>query len=194
MILDTTNAGWIYVQDRPDWGADYDFQKEFVTVITKSKNASEQRARIRQKPRYKLAYFIAAMTTAEASVRRAQALKGMGSNLAVPIWHAWEDVSSIVGNVINVAHTSLLLRPFKAGALVYFEQTGFTSVFRRVASVAAGAVTCVAGNAEYPVIAVPAYTTPRMYPVISGISDENSVRFLHPDVNKTTQLFDVIEL
>lgn len=194
MIIDTTNAGWVYVQDRPDWGADYDFQKEFVTVITKSKNASEQRARMRQKPRHKLAYFIAAMTTAEATVRRAQAIKGLGANLAVPIWHAWEDVTSIVGEVFNVAHTKLLLRPFKAGALVYLEQDGFTSVFCRVASVAAGAVTRQAGNAEYPNVAVPAYTTPRMYPVISGIADENSVRFVHPDVNRASQLFDVIEL
>jgi hypothetical protein len=194
VIADTINAGTIYLTDKPDWAEAYSFDKEFVTLVTKSKNAAEQRAKMRSKSRHVLSYAITAMTIAEASVRRSQAIVGMGKNVAAPIWHAWEDVTGIVGNVASVGHALLELRPFAVGGLAYFEQTGFTSVFRRITAVAAGSITLQAGNAESPNIAVPAFTTPRMYPVIIGIFDENSVRFMQADLNRTTQLVNLAEL
>jgi hypothetical protein len=200
VIADTTNQSTIYVTDKPDWGADYSFEKECITLINKSKNAAEQRARMRSRSRHALSYAIAAMSIAEASVRRAQAIKGLGAALGVPIWHAYEVVDSHVGDVITVETDKLLLRPFSEGGIAFLEHGendpgGTIDVFVQILEVTADTIT-IDTPALYPAAAVvPTYNPgARIYPVILGIADENSVRFVYPDVNKATQLFDVIEL
>jgi hypothetical protein len=200
MILDSTNGTTFYVTEKPDWSKPYAFDFDFFTTITKSKDGSEQRAQQRAKPRYTINYQIAGMTTAEFSVRKAVAIRALGGLIAIPVWHAWRALSSVVSdqvNILNVAGVAAMtVTQFKTGGLAYFEETGLTSVFRRIASV--GSVTVLnmlAGDCESPAIAMPAYTNAcRVYPVIVGIADQNSHKFIPIDPFTTAQMFDVMEL
>lgn len=199
MILDSTNCATYYIQDKPDWGAAYSFDLEAMTQITKSKDGSEQRARKRNRVRYSLSYQIAAMNLAELTVRKAAVHRGLGGLLAVPIWHAVELLVSSASNAFTLTTgVGLVLAEsfFRVGGLAYFEQTGKTSVFRRVDSFTGDNVlNLVAGNAEFPDIAMPAFTAgAKVYPVVIGIADENSTRFVPIDAFTTTQLFDVMQL
>ena len=195
MIPDSTNQTLLYVTDKPDWGAPYTFEAEHVTLINRSRNGSEQRARMRNKPRYSMAYQIAAMTRAEFTVRRALAIKRLGTTMAVPLWHAWEQGKNVISTALEVdSDDDMRLRAFKAGGLVYLEQTGFTATFCRIVTVAELVITIAAGNAESPEIAVPAYTAPRLYPVIIGTAEDNSAKFMATDLSRTTQMFGVTEL
>lgn len=200
MIPDTTNATEFYITREPDWGQPYSFDCEHTTILTKSKRSAEQRARMRAKPRYSLQYQITGLDRAEYTVRKAEAIQSLGGIIAVPIWHARETFSSLAGNVILLSGvTALGLRPFKAGGLAYVapgpNDPGSTdAVFVRITSVGNSDLTINVvpeeGAAVFPTFNTGAF----VYPVIEGIADENTMRFIPVELGKTTQMFDVMEL
>lgn len=196
MIADSSNTTPVFVTNQPDWGETYSFDREFVTLVRKSKNESEQRARMRQKPRYAMSYMIAALTAAEFSVRRAKAIKALGAVIAVPIWHAWETVLDHTDGVITVDSAALALRPFKVGGMFYIESpTGSVAAsFATITDI--GASTIEHGSdSESPGGAMAVYpVNSRIYPVILGLGDENSFRFVTHETGRTSQMFDVMEL
>lgn len=195
MIASSANTAPRYIQLKPDWGEDYDFVAEFLTGISRAENGAEQRSRRRDKAKYSIAYRVSGITRAEIGLVRVEAMRGIGAPLAVPIWHAWESFLSLVAETLTLATAQLLLRPFKPGRLIYIEETGKASVFVRVVSLGASTILIEAGNAEYPDIMIPAFTTAaKVYPVIEGMADENTTQFQSLDLNNWAQAFDVKEL
>lgn len=197
MIPDTTSARE-YWSERPDWGEAYSFGLEFVTNVTATKDGSEQRARRRNKPRYRITYSITGIKVAKLSVYRARFMRLVSRPVSVPIWHVSETLNGILGDQISLTTGNGLFvkqSPFKAGGLIYFTHPTFGDCWRRIVSTQGETVINLKpGNAEFPNAPMPAYPAgTRAYPVIDGLIDTEASRFNSVDVFTTSLNFELYE-
>jgi hypothetical protein len=205
MAIPHTKDGNVrFIENEPDWSQGMEVRSAWDTKILTNRDDSEQRARRQQTPKWSFTYALPNLDTDDASVRRSRQFRELNQLLVVPIW-PFEMRSPSVVNTDDMDFTGHTDTPGmqaigpKAGGYMFFEETGLTSVFRKIVSVTdlsfVVTITFESGNAAYPNIAVPAYTTavkPR--PCITGMRVDNSGSMAQHRVGWSDELIAVEEV
>lgn len=193
MNANTRDATRRFIEDQPDWSMDARYWAKHSTTILKPRNGLEQRTAARSYPLYAIAYG-RQFKGDEWTTRRAKVIHEMSAAVVVPIWMRPDGYVSAAGDVVTLDATTLR-SPYKVGAYAYFEETGKASVFRAITAVAGSTITLAAGNAAYPDIVVPTYTSAAVvYPCIVGMRSDNTVEWAEEQVDEVTETVFVEEL
>jgi hypothetical protein len=176
MYRNTFEADHVFVTDQPDWSQPVRYWETWETAIQVSKNNTEQRNSRRSRPLYSIAYAIRGMNTLDWGTRRMAALREMASAIVVPLWTVPETLDSVLSDTVTLTVASLAKTAFQVGGYAFFEQSGLASVFRVITAIGTDTITLASGNAVFPDIAVPSYTSGALvYPCIIGQRNENSL-------------------
>ena len=190
---DSTNQSHVFVDDPPDWAKDVRVYMKFRTDVAMAFSGAEQRARRRNEPLYEQAFETEELAQ-PFTVLRKRILEEVSAPIVVPLWSRWQTFVSLISDVLTL-DIDLTKSPFRVGSYAYFVESGKTSVFRSITAKSGATITLTTGNAAYPDISPPTYTTAcSVYPCIVGIREENVGEFtpVRPDVSRL--LYHVIEL
>ena len=182
---DSTNQSHVFVDDPPDWARDVRVIQSWKTDILTAFSGAEQRARRRSEPLYEQSFETIELAQPFTVIRK-RMLEEASAPIVVPLWSRWQDFVSLVSDVLTL-DSDLTKSPFRVGSYVYFVESGKTSVFREITAKSGATVTLVTGNAAYPDITPPTYTTAAdVYPCIVGMRLENQGEFLpmRPEVTR----------
>jgi hypothetical protein len=189
----SVNQTHVFVDDPPDWAKDVVSIQVWRTDILTAFSGAEQRARRRNEPRYDIMFETEELDQS-FTVIRSRMLKEMGAPVVVPIWTRPQTFVSLVADVLTL-DVDLTKSPFRIGSYVYFVESGKTSVFREIEDKSGATVDLVTGNAAYPNITPPTYTTAaKVYPCIVGIRSDNVADFQAVRTEVTRLRYHVQEL
>lgn len=206
MAIPNTKDGNVrFIADEPDWSQGFEVLADWRTKIITNRDDSEQRARREQTPKWSFTYALPNLAPDEASQRRSRQLRELGQLTVVPIWPFEMDAPALVfadqfayGDHLSIENMRSI-GP-KIGGYLFFEEDGLTSVFRKIESFALTAgvivrVNFVTGNAAFPNIAVPAYTTACLTrPCVTGIRVDNSGSMASHRIGWNDELIAVQEI
>lgn len=187
MTPNTTDAARKFVTISPDWKMSVRYWVTHSTDVHRAYDQTEQRTANRSYPRCSIAYG-RTYAANEWPARRAALLNEFGQSLVVPIWTRPDSYVSAAGDVVTIDATTVL-SPYKVGSYAYFEETGLASVFRQITALDGDEITFAAGNAAFPVMAVPAYTAAALvYPCIIGLRQNNEAEWSEDQVDQAGEV------
>ena len=190
MIQDSTQTP-SFIEDEPNWNRPVIVTTQWSTGIVPNRDGGEQRSRRRNKPVFALTYERSAMTPTRQLLARITAIKALATAGVVPIWTHPATLTSLVGSTVTLTAAASI--KFKVGSWLYFKQTGLTSTFRKIQTIAGAVITLAAD--VFPGPGTPAFTSgAAVYPCILGMREENSVRFRQIRSDRSATTITVEEL
>lgn len=185
---DSSNIAPKFIEAQPDWSKPVQVISSFRTTVAESRNDGRQRARWRGKPRYAIAYSVSALTIAESSLRRSQAVGELKAPVVVPVWTDAFTLDAMTSTHVADLGESLTKKRFKVGSYAYFVQTGKTSTFRKITAISGETITFEAAT-------VPVFTNgATVYPCIKGIRQKGSASFTALMIDQTDEAIAIEEL
>jgi hypothetical protein len=186
-ILDTTTAAAVFLIDEPDFSREIEFSMQFVTDISSSHSDVEQRSKRRLSPKYEIAFSIGPLDSDGWPMRKSRMIRELGAPVVVPVWIRPVGFTSEAADVVTV-DTNIAKREFRVGGYALFREAGLATVFRKITAIGATTITCVTGNAAFPVVAVPAYTgAAEVFPCILGLRSDNEGETVNRNPRKTRE-------
>lgn len=193
MNRNTTDATPAFITVEPDWSLPVRMWVTFKTSVQRSRNGVEQRNSDRSNPLYAIGYG-RNHSASEWPARKVSLMAELSAAVVVPIWVRGDGFVSEVSNVVTLDVTTVR-SPFKVGSYAYFVEVGKTSVFRLITAVSGLTITLASGNAAYPDIAVPTYSSAAdVYPCIVGLRKDNSAGWAEDQVDQVAEDILVEEL
>ncbi len=194
MLATSDSQTPVFIEQKPDWGQNVNFDITFNTIVTRNRIGGEQRGNRRSRPAYGLDYQQSNLDIENYAAEKARTLKALGAPLVVPIWPRWFTLleMSTVNRALFTA--SIARKPFKPGQYAYFVQDGLVSTFRLITAVGDTTIDFDA-SAAYPGPSIPAFTSgASVYPCIFGSNKDNAAGFKLARVNASNRIVSVEEL
>lgn len=190
---DSISATPVFVDSEPDWSQDVKVIQKWSTDVQSAFSGAEQRARRRVAPRWETIFEVR-LQPLPFSVIRSRMQAELQAPVVVPIWTRYEGLSGIASNVATL-DAAITKSPFKVGSYAYFVESGKTSVFRRITAKGTSTITLASGNAAWPDITPPTYTSAAIvYPCILGLRDSMGADFYAIRHDATQVIYHVTEL
>jgi hypothetical protein len=193
-IPDTTTEAAVFLIDEPDFSREIEFTMQFVTDISSSHSDVEQRAKRRLSPKYQIAFTIGPLDSDGWPMRKSRMIRELGAPVVVPIWIRPVGFTSEASDVVTV-DTNISKREFRVGSYALFREAGLSTVFRKITAIGATTITCETGNAAFPDITVPSYTSAaEVFPCILGLRNDNEGESVNRNPRKTRENVRVNQL
>jgi hypothetical protein len=172
MLPDSNNTAPTFIQDQPDWGKPVLLTISWNTVVTSSKNRTEQRTQKRSKAKLALQFSLTPLNTAEMLLRRARFYREMAKPIVCPVWPDYY-AATFSGNNATV-DTEATDSNLKVGSYAYITSS-LGNYFRRITAISSTTLTFHA--TDYYPHSIPAPTEGRVYPCITGIHASNQAEW-----------------
>ena len=193
MLPNSQDTAPNFIIHSPDWSSAVRVFQRWNTAIVAAHGGLEQRQQLQSRAKFGVAYEIGPWTALQWADRKLAMMAESGAPVVAPVWPLPVGLSSMSGNTANLDGTTASTA-FLAGGYALFEESGKASVFRLIVSVGATSLTLASGNAAYPVITPPSYTSAAVvYPCVVGMKENNRANWASENIESISEVVYVQE-
>lgn len=176
-LTDTTGTPK-FLELQPDWSRPVGLRVAWETLIQGNREAGEQRACTRSKPRYGIRYTRRGVGSKDFALQRGRAMQETNAAVVVPLWPKWLVSTAFAAHSVTFG-ASVTYPAFKVGSWIYALQ-GSDACFRKITAIASATITLSATGSDFFPVGFTWATFvagARIYPCVLGMRDSNAFAY-----------------